>query len=416
METELKSTTPMVPTDDQKNLFDTRYDKSFAYNIELSFKYLSDEDARIVRALIAYLSNWYQTDLFGNGIFDVQDFADKCGFSEGKLRKTHPNPWQFRNKNDEEIEKLKNAENEEKKELINGEKCAYIFDSYIANALYYLHTNPIILNVKNGAFVGDKTNEEAWVEYVSRSVILIPELRVYRKANKLVFGVKLDQRFTSNLRHYYTNVSNQVISQLKSSNLDVLYVKLCNLKSDLRVQHKDRSDGERPSFETLCNWAGISRYTCSGGKYEPRYRKRDLKKAINKIKEHLKFEDEWKGYKVVFYFEGNDSLLLTNDECLSKERLWGECVLRSFVERYRAFAMCGPTDALNNEKFYQWFYSADDSGNKHVAFEHAYMEYKKDTNLPSAHSIDMMFNCFCQEIAHGIEIKDLTIPEKYFRN
>ena len=66
--------------------------------------------------------------MFGYGNFDPKKFAAEMKYSEGYLRKRHPNPYQLSGLTEQEIKELYRAE-----EMNPADK---VVDSYLENALY----------------------------------------------------------------------------------------------------------------------------------------------------------------------------------------------------------------------------------------------------------------------------------------
>jgi hypothetical protein len=285
-----------------------RIDKNIAHNIDFISKSHNDEslvnsDGGLIKNLIYFFCYSYQNNLFNFGSFTVYDFASKFGYSEDYLKGRHVEPYQLKNKSKTEILALYKKQSED----INFK----IYDSVIENALYILHTRPIVF--VRGAKTVDYQNNEKIYTSESNSYIIINQLVVNKiskltKANggqrklrgnagdKYVFNYALDKLFIENLSHYYLKGVRESLLQLRKSSLDDLYLYLLNLRSNLYVKNQHQTTLEEyPNFELLCSLTNIKKVKSDGNKYDDRYRKRDLVKCFKEInkKTELKFEYQW---------------------------------------------------------------------------------------------------------------------------
>lgn len=285
-----------------------RIDKNIAHNIDYISKYHSDNnvvnsDGGLIKNLIYYFCHSYQNNLFNFGTFDVIDFASKFGYSPDYLKKRHPEPEQFKGKSTEEIERLYYQQEED----ISFK----VYDSIVENALYILHTKPIIF--ARGARTVDYQNNEIIYNKQSNSYLIIQQLntktiskitkenRSSRKlqgnqGSKVVYQYTLNNLFIENLSHYYLKGAKESLIQLRKSSLDDLYLYLSNLKNTLALKGKSKTTREEtPNFELLCKIANIKSIKENGEPYDNKYRKRDLVKCFTEInkRSELKFEVTW---------------------------------------------------------------------------------------------------------------------------
>ncbi|MDR2406583.1 MAG: hypothetical protein LBE13_00495 [Bacteroidales bacterium] len=288
-----------------------RIDKNIAHNIDLfiSIGGISNEDKALIKSLIYYFCFSRQTDLFGFGTLDPKQFAAALNYKEGYLRKKHPNPLQ-----------LQKLTVEEKKFLYEQEKrnpAAKIFDSYLENALYILHTTALRFTrtAKEVVFENGTTK----YTNISEAYILLPKLITTtikgKGSPKIFFIYDVNKNFITNLSLYFLKFSKEALISLRRAGLDDLYLYLKNFRETLQDKLKTSTEINRSlNFNHLCKIARIPLQRKDGSEFK---NQRDVKQklidvfnSINKQTD-LKFKVEWIKstpntrwkYLPVFFFE-----------------------------------------------------------------------------------------------------------------
>jgi hypothetical protein len=222
---------------------------------------------------------------------DPKRFAATLNYKEGYLRKKHPNPVQ-----------LQRLTPEEKIFLYEQEKrnpAAKIFDSYLENALYILHTTALRFSrtAKEVVFENGTTK----YTNISESYILLPQLITATVKGKgypkVFFTYDINKNFIINLSLYFLKFSKEALITLRRAGLDDLYLYLKNFKETIQEKLKTSTEVNRSlNFNHLCQIARISLQKRDGSEFKnPRDRKQKLIDTFVKINEQtdLKFSVEW---------------------------------------------------------------------------------------------------------------------------
>jgi len=399
-----------------------RIDKNIAHNIDYISKSSNDKnivnsDGNLIKNLIYYFCYSYQNNLFNFGAFDVYDFASKFGYSPKYLSKRHPAPEQFKNKADNEI----NALYERQEDDINYK----IYDSVIENALFILHTKPIVFI--RGAKTVDYSNKEITYSTDSNSYLVINQLTTqkisrltkehggHRKlhghaGDKNIYSYTLDKLFIENLSHYYLKGARESLLHLRKSSLDDLYLYLLNLKNNLQVKGQNQTTlSETINFELLCDLAHIKSIKESGEPYENKYRKRDLIRALREIhnKSELKFDLQWtkrpndKFYFIpIFIFEKPQKIdPIKERDAIFKSRLGHE-----LIDSFRVLNKASYYSDKRDERFIEWLRDTNlHVKEKILAYENAnFRTYGKISPY-----IDSMKENFIKKCATVTSLKEL---------
>ena len=261
---------------------------------------------RIPEALLEYICYEHQYNIFGFGILDPAEFAAKFHFSLSYISSVHPEPYQFM------LRKLHTAETRQNYRLrISGgrmEQDKMICGTRLENALFILAN--YALDITATSVLEDHTLVRQYgFLRVLESFTLIQD----GKTGKITYAYKLDDKFRRNLSSMYLTTRLESLVALRKSSLGSLYVFLLKLRDALFAEGRTETNIETtPSFDYLCQLSGVS----PDG--EPKYRKRDLNRAINKIRQEteLLFTVEWvrgggkERYTPIFHFTpGNGQIL-----------------------------------------------------------------------------------------------------------
>lgn len=274
-----------------------RMDKSIISNINKVCELGDNGDDNLIKNLIHYFSHAYQNNIFGYGILDPADFAEKFHFPLSYLRSVHKNPYQLSNMSDDEI-----AEYKEKQKTNPDFR---VWDNLLENALYVLANKPIALT-KGIYKYKDKTGEKILV-----SIQIIKHIKAeYLKNNKIIYRIIFNEDFITNLTSYFLKGDRHSLISLRKSALDNLYLYLLNLKTNLKIKGQSKTTPEEtPSFDLLCSLAEISKTKKDGTPNEPKRLKQRLIKALMQIKDETDLDFEFeaikknKKYPYVFIFD-----------------------------------------------------------------------------------------------------------------
>lgn len=251
---------------------------------------------KVAEALLYYICNEHQYNIFGYGKIDPVVFAEKFGFSERYLREPHPDPfWKT-------FYKVK----DEKKSKTAGRRRtitklpSYEYTNRLENALFVLAHLPLMVR---STVVDDNKRLVTRNDFIQ----ILDTLYVIQDkiTGKIDYIYKLNERFRRNLSTYYLKTSTQSLVKLRKPGYELLYQCLLRIKESLFSKGLTSTPVESaPSFKYLCELVKIK-------EQDAKYMKRNLNLALKKIKEYteLTFEVEWiKGhdqsdkYTPIFHF------------------------------------------------------------------------------------------------------------------
>jgi hypothetical protein len=319
--------------------------------------------------------------LFGFGTLDPKRFAAELNYTEGYLRKKHPNPAQLQKLTEEEITSL--YEQEAKKPALK------VFDSYLENALYILHTTTLRFSraAKEVLF------EKGTTKYtnISESYVLLPKLITTtlkgKGSPKILFNYDINENFITNLSLYFLKFNKESLITLRRAGLDDLYLYLKNFKETLQERGKTSAAIDRTlNFNHLCTIARIPFLKKDGTEFKnPRDIKKKLIEAFNTINRQtdLKFEVKWGKsvptsrwkYLPSFYFsEENISTPIYSKILRNTERLiiFGENLRYELLHCFKKHNELAVKDI--ELAMLQWLKSDKDIAEKELAFRSA--QYK----------------------------------------
>jgi hypothetical protein len=389
-----------------------RIDKNIAHNIDLfiSIDTVSNEDKALVKSLVYYFCFSRQTDLFGFGTLDPKQFATALNYKEGYLRKKHPNPLQ-----------LQKLTTEEKNLLYEQEKrnpSAKIFDSYLENALYILHTTALRFSrtAKEVVFENDTTR----YTNISEAYILLPRLittTVKGKGSpKVFFTYDVNKNFITNLSLYFLKFNKESLITLRRAGLDDLYLYLKNFKETLQEKLKVSTDINRSlNFNHLCKIARIPMRKKDGSDFKnPRDLKQKLLDALNMINTqtdlHFKVEwikstpnAKWK-YLPVFFFEkeqAGKSIVNTIQRHEDRTIIFGENLKYELLNYFKQH-----NDERTEQAMLAWLKSGQNIAEKELAFRIA--QYKTFGKIHR--EIDRITKAWMSSLSSLTSFKDCYSP------
>jgi hypothetical protein len=346
---------------------------------------------------------------------DPKQFAIALNYNEGYLRKKHPNPLQ-----------LQKLTVEEKNLLYEQEKrnpAAKIFDSYLENALYILHTTALRFTrtAKEVVFENGATK----YTNISEAYILLPKLITTtikgKGSPKILFTYDINKNFITNLSLYFLKFSKEALITLRRAGLDDLYLYLKNFKETLHEKLKNSiktNIDKSLNFNHLCKIARIPMQKKNGSDFKnPRDIKQKLIDAFKIINEQtdLKFKVEWIKstpntrwkYLPVFFFddEQDAKISIYNNIKRHQERMtiFQENLQYELLECFKQY---------NNERteqaLLQWLRSDSNIAEKELAFRTA--QYKTFGKIHR--DIDKMTKAWRSSLTQMTNLKnnDYIIP------
>jgi hypothetical protein len=393
-----------------------RIDKNIAHNIDLfiSIDNISNEDKALIKSLIYYFCFSRQTDLFGFGTLDPKQFAAVLSYKEGYLRKKHLNPLQ-----------LQKLTTEEKKLLYEREKknpAAKIFDSYLENALYILHTTALRFSrtAKEVLFENGTTK----YTNISEAYILLPQLITStikgKGSPKVFFNYDINKNFITNLSLYFLKFSKEALITLRRAGLDDLYLYLKNFKETLQEKLKTSTEIDRSlNFNHLCKIARIPFQKKDGSELK---NQRDIKQklidAFVKINEQtdLKFTVEWVKstkntrwkYLPLFFFEDETASGYGHNVIRRQERM---IIFEENLkhELLKCFKQHNNECEWTEHAMLEWLKSNKDIAEKGLAFRTA--QYKTFGKIHC--NIDKMTKEWCMSLPKINSLQDCSVAPQY---
>lgn len=236
---------------------DFNVDKNIAFNIRELRREEDFQTEQIIKCLLIYFNLSYQEDLFGYRTLDPHIFAKTMNLSVANLFRTHPSP---------EFCKSKHYNPDE----------LHLWDSYLANALYILYTQPIFSEYRG------ITNEYSYVGL--KNFLIIKEIQLYikrietNKAKKFFYKYKLDETFESNINRYFIQTNVNLFIECKKKNIEDFYLHITNLYN----AYKFDKDSFYFTFDELCSFFYIS------SDLQPKNRKGKVNKYFRLAEEILK--------------------------------------------------------------------------------------------------------------------------------
>lgn len=274
-------------------------------------------DERLVRNIIYSVAEDYEHSLFGFGTIDPAVFAERWEYDPSYLRKRVLNPYQLGEMGEADIreyrERIRAADGTKQSDDLGDER---IWDTHLENAIYILANKPFNFDTYGKFVVINPANHEEKCVKTHASFTLFSSISAAKRKNgKTVYTYTLNENFERNLTRYYIRGERESLLRLRGCSLDSLYLYLSNLKANLALEEQYTTSPQTggPSFEHLCNLAGIPGKTKEGIDYQPKKRKQLLNRALEKINAltELKFSVKWGSaygargaYYPIFTFEG----------------------------------------------------------------------------------------------------------------
>ena len=193
-----------------------RVDKNLAFNITefRDFK----EDEPLIKALILYMSVYYQKNLFGKCTLDPYHFMEVMSIHRSFLFKKHSNPLQFR------------LSKEPKETLIELEKkhgrrsIHRLWDSYLENALFILNKETVPFSY----VTSNKTEKRIVLQNFTYIKSLEAVFKKTNKTYKVFYEYEPSVEFAENLRKFFLPLNVNTYITLRAKNLEDCYLKLIN--------------------------------------------------------------------------------------------------------------------------------------------------------------------------------------------
>lgn len=415
----IQSTTISVSTQNyvQGELF--RFDKNFANNME-QVSQLVDDGGGLLRSVLYYLADSYQHNILSIGLFDVEDFAGKYGFSVNFLRKPHPNPFHLHNMSKADVD-VYHASRTSAKWDVSDRK---VWDSYIENALYVLMARPLTFDVIGGAFKIDKS-----VYKMTGGCQVLKSLSAVYVGRRLYYRYVMNEDFMRNLSSYYANVDRRCLVSTRSTNLDVLYLAVGELKTAVGLAGETRTAGSAVSFSRLCELAKVPEKTRNGNDVP----KREQKRLVNKAFETLnaltdincrlcweKEADSDYAYSPYIVFDEKEMSALSPGSGVRKMRernavndVLKDNLLREF---YKAFCEINREEPCGDdieECYARWFFSSPANDPDRVARSSAFRNACLHAFNRYPDGVDGMFEIFLKKSTSAEETDVRKFLDRY---
>ncbi len=353
---------PLQECDCQEDIF--RMEKSVLTKSNFDELSLISGD-RIPEALLEFICYEHQWNIFGYGVLDPTEFARSFKFSKQFLASQHEDPYQLQLRR---VLKKSERVNRRKTRASHVEQNDIICGNRLENALFILAN--YALKVTSTSVLEDKTLIR---QYGFLRVIESFSMIQDGKTGKVIYSYKLDRNFRRNLSSLYLTTRKDSFVSLRKSGLGVLYVFLLKLRDALFNQGRSSTDlYSTPDFEYLCALASVNEYS------EPKYRKRDLKQALEKIrkKTELSFDVEWvrgngkERYVPLFHFIPT---LAFNNERANSVRRRAERISVAVLEfKHNLIEICPfagrKFDSEAEEFFFDWLKSEDPEQLRAIGF------------------------------------------------
>lgn len=349
-----------------------RIDKNIAYNIIEVNKIEDVQTQIIIRGLLIYFSLSYQADLFGYGVLDPHDFAEKMNLNIKNLLRKHPNPKFIEDSN---LSEKKLYEREKNNDKYNNE--TRVWDSYLENALYIMFSTPIFEKYKGSTedqdFIGLKNH------------LLIKEIQLFPKKNsvgrrtKLYYKYKLDDYFERNLRRFFLQINFATFQIAQSKGVDSLYLTVMNIYNSYKTKGLNIYHFK---FNDLLSYFNINE------DLEPRRKKEKLNVQLKKLDKIIKpnipgFKFDWIAgdgqrfkYVPVIIWDKIDLKIEKENDYKVTQDVFYKHLRKNLYEIYQS-QYKGNTGGVNG--FYRWLKSDEDKDLKissYVSTNALYNKYR----------------------------------------
>ncbi len=261
-----------------------RIDKYLVNDIS-GFNNQIESDDRLVRNIIYSVAEDYEHSLFGFGTLDPARFAERWNYDPSYLRRRVDSPAQLTDLPADAVEayRARIAGGKGDREAIGSDQ--YVWDTRLENALYILSHKPFSFNTYGEfSIVNPETRQERAFKTHASFTLFSAISAVYAKRGKVIYTYTLNENFEKNLTRYYIRGERETLLALRGSGLDTLYLALANLRVNLGLRGKGKTDVEYgPTFDELCEMAHVPKSTKEGKPYELRERKRLLTNAFKRV-------------------------------------------------------------------------------------------------------------------------------------
>ncbi|MDR0572362.1 MAG: hypothetical protein LBG48_05935 [Rickettsiales bacterium] len=388
-----------------KNVISTvvRLDKNIAHNIDC-FGGLMEEAAHVTIQLVYHFCETYQNNIFGFGILDPDEFANKYQLDKHNLKRKAKDPVQLQGKADAEIKAMYARQ--------ANDPSSRVFDSILENALYILLSRNIVLTrggkkVVQGQGTGTYGKVGTQEEVVYDKLISIQVLQnlevVFKKSRrgeqKVLYYYVLNPDIIGNLTEYFLVSNKNNLISLRGNKTERLYLFLVNLRDSMFVHGQTSTTIEStPSFLELCHVAGVDTVYKSGVKAgsakDAKYVKRDLKQKLDYLIAH----NEDKNFSFTYHFVHG-----------KPGHRWAYVCLFDFALRHE-----------NSVKEKEWRHSERKSIYINNIF-YEFLDYFKKLNSRTYASYcnnpDMLQNVFLRWLKSDVHIEEKTLAYRnaYFK-
>lgn len=382
-----------------------RFDKNFASNMDQVSALADDGGGGLLRSVLYYLADSYQHNILDIGLFDVDDFAKKYGFSVKFLRKPHPSPYHLQNLGEQAKRAYREGLLTSRRDVSDSK----VWDTYIENALYLLMARPFTFDTIGGFFRVDESIYKA-----TGACQVLKSLSAVYVGKKLYYRYELNGDFMRNLSSYYANVDRRSLVATRSKNLDVLYLAVKELKTAVGLAGETRTASGAVTLDRLRELAKISTETRNGKSVPVREQKRLINKAFEELDtltdikcrllwERLPNTNFFYSPVIMFYDEKEMSVMVPGSQVRKMREksavnsVLKENLIREFYQAFREverFKKVGPAGADAEQRFTFWFFSRPASDSDRVARSAAYRSACLHAFNHYPNGVDAMFEGF----------------------
>lgn len=382
-----------------------RFDKNFASNMDQVSALADDGGGGLLRSVLYYLADSYQHNILDIGLFDVDDFAKKYGFSVKFLRNRHPSPYHLQNLGEQARRAYRDDARSSRWDVSDSK----VWDSYIENALYLLMARPFTFDTIGGFFRVDESIYKA-----TGTCQVLRSLSAIYVGKKLYYRYELNGDVMRNLSSYYANVNRQCLIATRKSNLDVLYLAVQELKTAVGLAGETRTAPGAVTLDRLRELAKISAVRKSGKTVPMSEIKFFINKAFDELNastdikcrliwERLPNTNFFYSPVIVFFDESEMSVMHPGSQVRKMREknavndVLKENLIREFYQAFREVNRhdkVGPVGVDVEQRFTCWFFSRPSSDSDRVARRAAFITACLHAFNHYPNGVDAMFERF----------------------
>ena len=281
--------TQLSPAINIKNALDTKFHQSIARE-PFNFSVFGDDESAAMEFTF-WLCHKLERDIFGFIKVDLNEYIKDMGFkSKSNFQTKIPNPHQFFNKSNKEIERIR-------------ESGHFIYETKFTNMLYKMHHIPVALTHIDNSLPQHE-------RHISKTELLIKHIEVFidkKNRNKIYLQILPSDFFLMNLSRAYLTLSKESFTALgrnKRDRIQNLYLYISALRGFCKAKGIQSTT---MAFDKACEIIGIDGYKTEKGKKQKltAYLK-DIQKTAPDLNMEFFFSPNGKwAYKPMLIFKEN---------------------------------------------------------------------------------------------------------------